>query len=221
MRPPGVPTPVMQPPTPPNLPNPTGPPPVPMPGGMPPGMPGAPPPGVPGMPPMGPRPVAPPQGVPVPGAGPPQIGPPGAVPAGTGKSTPNLAEALRQAGIKLPPDDALKERDLGRRSPRGSDDHIYEIVAKDLAHWLDRMPHVLATALKGGPHQQAPFKVPATGQQKYEVFKAKLFNDDGSVNVEGRQELLQRMTPKQYAQVVHVVAKHMKREHGEMVEEDE
>jgi hypothetical protein len=148
---------------------------------------------------------------------PPGAPPPGAVPAGPPGGKPDIAAILREAGIELPPDKALEGRDLGRRSPRGKDDHIYEIVVSDLAKWLDRMPKILATALKGGPHQQAPFKVPATGRQKYEVFKAKLFRDDGSVNVEGRQELLRRMTPKQYAQVVHVVTRQMKREGGEDV----
>lgn len=156
-------------------------------------------------PPQGAPPMPIPQGPP---GGPTPTGPPG------GKV--DIATILRQAGIELPPEEAVKGSDLGRRSPRGRDDHIYEIVAKDLALWLDKMPKILATALKGGPHQQAPFKVPATGKQKYEVFKAKLFNDDGSVNVEGRQELLRRMTPKQYAQVVHIVTRQMKREGGEM-----
>jgi hypothetical protein len=143
--------------------------------------------------------------LPVPG------GPPG---GGGGKG--DLAAALKQAGIELPPDAAVQERDLGRRSPRGKNDHVYEVVAHELAQWLDRMPKVLATALKGGPHMQAPFKVPATGQQKYEIYKGKLFNDDGTVNMQGRQELLRRMTPTQYAQVVHVVTRQMKREDGEM-----
>jgi len=134
---------------------------------------------------------------------------PAAAPGGGG-----LAAALKQAGIDLPPDPALEERDLGRRSPRGSTNHIYEIVATDLAYWLETMPKVLARAMKGGPHKQAPFKVPATGKQKYEIFKGKLFNDDGSPNVEGRQELLRRMTPQQYAQVVHIVTREMRRDGG-------
>lgn len=93
---------------------------------------------------------------------------------------------------------------------------MYEIVAQDLAEWLNRMPKILANALKGGPHKQAPFKYPATGKQKYDIFKAKLFNEDGTANMQGRQELLQRMTPRQYAEVVHVVTRQMRRESGEM-----
>ena len=133
----------------------------------------------------------------------------------------DLASALRQAGIDLPPDEAMKERDLGRRSPRGAPDHIYEVVAHDLAEWLDKMPKILATAIKGGPTRQAPFRVPATGKQKYEIFRAKLFRDDGSVNMEGRQELLRRMTPKQYAQVVHIVTRQMRRDEGSIGEAPE
>ena len=176
--------------------------------------------GPPGMapPPTPTGPQAVPMGLP-PGMPPPPPSQP--VPAGPPGNRVDIAAILRKAGIDLPPDDAIKGTDLGRRSPRGDNDHIYEIVAHDLARWLDRMPKILATAMKGGPYQQAPFKVPATGKQKYEVFKAKLFNDDGSVNVEGRQELLRRMTPKQYAQVVHIVTRQMKKEGGEMVEDDD
>lgn len=163
----------------------------------------------PGTSPLVPSPPAPPPGPPAPGGTPPGVGGP-PVPAGGG----GLAAALKQAGIDLPPDPALEERDLGRRSPRGSTNHIYEIVATDLAYWLETMPKVLARAMKGGPHKQAPFKVPATGKQKYEIFKGKLFNDDGSPNVEGRQELLRRMTPQQYAQVVHIVTREMRRDGG-------
>jgi len=164
----------------------------------------------PGTSPLVPSPPAPPPGPPAPGGTPPGVGgPPAPVsPAG------NLAAALKQAGIDLPPDPALEQRDLGRRSPRGSTNHIYEIVAADLAHWLEVMPKVLARAMRGGPHRQGPFKVPATGKQKYEIFKGKLFNDDGSPNVEGRQELLRRMTPQQYAQVVHIVTREMRRDGG-------
>lgn len=134
----------------------------------------------------------------------------------------DLARVLQQAGIELPPDEAIQHRDLGRKSPRGSTNHVYEVVARDLADWLNTMPKLLATAMRGGPHMQGPFRHPATGKQKYEIFKAKLFNDDGTVNMQGRKELLGRMTPRQYAEVVHIVTKEMRR-NGELgpVEEPE
>lgn len=117
---------------------------------------------------------------------------------------------LKQLGIAVE-SEPTKEPDLGRRSPRGSNDHMYEVVASDLAEWLHRMPKVLAEAMKGGPHHQGPFMHPATGQQKYEIYKAKLFNPDGTPNLPGRKDLLSKMTPRQYAEVVHVVTRHMKR----------
>lgn len=177
-------------------------------------------PGLPG----GPRPPGPTQPNPLlPGVAPPGVGlppPPGAqqptVPPGGGNQ---LMEALKQAGIELPNDPGLVERDLGRRSPRGSYDHVYEIVSHELAQWLDRMPKVLATAMRGGPHKQGPFKHPATGKQKYEIYKAKLFEEDGTPNIEGRKELLGRMTPRQYAEVVHIVTRQMRREDGVILEE--
>ena len=145
--------------------------------------------------------------------------PPGMPGGPTGGTPAGLIEALKAAGIELPPDNAIEERNLGRRSPRGAYDHTYEIVAHELAQWLDRMPKILATAMRGGPHRQGPFKVPATGKQKYEIYKAKLFNDDGTPNMQGRQELLRRMTPKQYAEVVHIVTREMRRGNGEIVDE--
>ena len=144
-------------------------------------------------------------------------GAPPAQPSGAQGAPPNLVNALRQAGIELPEDPAIEERDLGRRSPRGSYDHVYEIVAHDLAKWLDKMPKILATAMRGGPHRQGPFMHPATGKQKFDIYKAKLFNPDGSPNMDGRKELLSKMNPKQYAEVVHIVTRQMKREGGEMV----
>jgi hypothetical protein len=141
--------------------------------------------------------------------------PPGAPPGGPqGNPAAGLIAALKQAGIALPEDPALEQRDLGRRSPRGGADHVYEIVVQDLAEWLERMPKVLATAMRGGPHKQGPFKHAATGKQKFEIYKGKLFNDDGSPNMDGRQELLRRMTPQQYAQVVHIVTREMRRNGG-------
>ena len=136
----------------------------------------------------------------------------------TGGTPANLIEALKQAGIELPPDHAIEERDLGRKSPRGSYDHVYEVVAHELAQWLDRMPKILATAMRGGPHKQGPFKHAATGKQKFEIYKGKLFNEDGTPNMQGRQEMLRRMTPKQYAEVVHIVTREMRRSGGEMME---
>lgn len=165
------------------------------------------------MPPPMPRPppAALPPGAPGPVPGPVTPPAPGNIQP---QQPPGLVEALRQAGIQLPPDHAIDEPKLGRKSPRGSYDHVYEVVAHELALWLDTMPKILATAMKGGPHRQGPFKHAATGKQKYEVYKAKLFQEDGSPNMQGRQELLRKMNPKQYAEVVHVVTRQMRRESG-------
>jgi hypothetical protein len=152
-------------------------------------------------------------GVPAGSGGPTTPGTPGAATAPQGANQGIMA-ALKQAGIDLPADPNLEERDLGRRSPRGADTHIYEIVAKDVAEWLNTMPKILARAMRGGPHKQGPFKHPATGKQKYDIYKGKLFNDDGTPNVQGRQELLSKMNPQQYAQVVHIVTKEMRRNGG-------
>lgn len=148
--------------------------------------------------------------------------PMGGGPAGLG--TPGaLEKALRAAGIEVPAGKAVTEPQLGRKSPRGHPDHIYEVVAHDLAEWLHTMPKVLAAAMRGGPHRQGPFMHAATGQQKYEIFKGKLFSPDGSPNIQGRQELLSKLTPRQYAEVVHIVTAQMKRrgEAGEGVETPE
>jgi hypothetical protein len=162
-------------------------------------------------PPVGrPSPLPTPQGMPGPNAAPLPNPVPGQPQGG------NLIAALKAVGIELPDGPAAEYESLGRKSPRGSYDHVYEIVAHDLALWLDKMPKILATAMKGGPNRQSPFKHAATGQQKYEIYKAKLFEEDGSPNMAGRQELLSKMNPKQYAEVVHIVTRRMRRNDGEM-----
>ena len=147
-------------------------------------------------------------------------GPPAQPVPGAGQSG-GIAAALRAAGIELPEEPNLEHRDLGRRSPRGADTHIYEIVAHDIAEWLNTMPKLLANAMRGGPKQQGPFKHPATGRQKFDIYKGKLFNDDGTPNLQGRQELLSRGGPQQYARIVHIVTKEMGRGSSEAAEPEE
>jgi hypothetical protein len=150
--------------------------------------------------------------------GSPGMGGPAPTGPGAGQGAPpgqqGILAALKAAGIDLPDDPNLEHHDLGRRSPRRGDTHIYEVVASDIAEWLNTMPKLLARAMRGGPHKQGPFKHPATGKQKYDIYKGKLFNDDGTPNMEGRKELLSKMNPQQYAQVVHIVTKEMRRDGG-------
>lgn len=146
-----------------------------------------------------------PPGMPGPNPPPMPNNPPGMPTGGS------IVQALKAAGIEMPDGVGLEYESLGRKSPRGAYDHVYEIVAHDLALWLDKMPKVLAAAMKGGPNRQSPFKHAATGRQKYEIYKAKLFQEDGTPNMEGRQELISKLNPRQYAEVVHIVTSEMKR----------
>lgn len=151
--------------------------------------------------------------IPLPGLpqGPP---PPPAPPPAGGSAAAELKSALAAAGITVEGTKDIDEPDPGRASPKGSREHVFEAVSYQLAEWLERMPRILATAMKGGRQNRSPFAHAATGRQKYEIYKGMLFQPDGSVNIEGRQQMLATMTPQQYAKVVHIVVREMKKEGG-------
>lgn len=63
-------------------------------------------------------------------------------------------------------------------------------VANDLALWIDETATNIALAFAP---TRAPFAAQTTEQQKLEYYRARLFNPDGSPNVEGRNAELQRL----------------------------
>ena len=77
--------------------------------------------------------------------------------------------------------------------PRGPKVETYDLIASDLAQWLDDMSTQLAMAMS--PQGVAPFAAPISDQQKLAYYSSQLFNADGTPNEAGRNAELQRLGP--------------------------
>jgi hypothetical protein len=80
---------------------------------------------------------------------------------------------------------------------------LYDLIAEDLAYWLEYTSDALAIAM--APQGVAPFGAVLSTQQKLEYYRAQLFNQDGSPNVQGRTNLVNLLGPKGFADVYHAV----------------
>jgi hypothetical protein len=80
-----------------------------------------------------------------------------------------------------------------------SDPHVWDLVADDLADWLDEMEDVMASAIIGGG--RAPFSAQADDQAKRQYFQSEFWLPDGQPNQEGRQRVLDRHGIKGYTEV--------------------
>jgi hypothetical protein len=80
-------------------------------------------------------------------------------------------------------------------------------VATDLSLWIDNTAEEIALAM--APRGQQPFSAQVTDQQKLEYYTARLFNPDGSPNMQGRAQEMTRLGPEGFANVYKaVVAAH-------------
>ena len=80
-----------------------------------------------------------------------------------------------------------------------------DVVATDLAVWLDRTSSEIALAM--APQGVAPFAAPLSEEQKLEYYRDQLFNPDGTPNLHGRTAQLARMGPEMFTQVYKAVIK--------------
>ena len=78
-------------------------------------------------------------------------------------------------------------------------------VATDLAMWLDQESTRIAAAL--APAGVAPFSAQLSETQKLDYYKNQLFNPDGTPNLDGRQQQMQRLGPEGFTQVYKAVMK--------------
>lgn len=70
--------------------------------------------------------------------------------------------------------------------------NMLDDVAGDLALWIDDVATKVALAFAPA---RSPFSARVTEDQKLEFYKARLFNADGSPNLQGRAEEAQRLGP--------------------------
>jgi hypothetical protein len=87
------------------------------------------------------------------------------------------------------------------------DPHPFDAIADEVSRWLTEDAQWYADALRGS--YRSPFAAPVTEDQKLDYYRRQMFseNPDGSVNYErpntkGREQLLQRLGVRGYAEVV-------------------
>src|SRR5262249_59670069 len=77
-------------------------------------------------------------------------------------------------------------------------------IASDLAIWIDQTSSEIALAFAP---TRAPFSANITEEQKLEFYRTRLFNPDGTPNLQGRNEEMQRLGSDGFAQVYKAVIK--------------
>jgi|SRR5215471_722150 len=82
---------------------------------------------------------------------------------------------------------------------------VLDAVATDLAVWIDQESTRIAAAM--APQGVAPFAANLTEEQKLEYYRAQLFNPDGTPNLPGRNQQMQRLGPLGFTQVYKAVLK--------------
>ena len=81
----------------------------------------------------------------------------------------------------------------------------YQLVADDVAIWLENISSVIADAMK--PQGLAPFAVQLSDAQKLLYYRDRLFLPDGEPNMQGRTEEMNRLGPTGFRLVYKEVTK--------------
>jgi hypothetical protein len=81
--------------------------------------------------------------------------------------------------------------------------HLLDLVATDIAEWVESMSDQLVNALTEGG--VAPFAANVDNKQKLAYFQSKIYLPDGSINVQGRNELMTTYGPDGYAAIMRTV----------------
>jgi len=88
----------------------------------------------------------------------------------------------------------------GRGSPS-----LIDRVSTDLAIWIDQISTKIALGMSTGG--LAPGAAPLSETQKLEYYRDQLFNPDGSPNLQGRAQQVQRLGPQGFTMVYRAVIK--------------
>jgi len=83
--------------------------------------------------------------------------------------------------------------------------NMLDEVADDLAVWIDDTANTLAMGMSLGG--AAPFAANISEPEKLAYYRSRLFNPDGTPNMDGRNAEMQRMGPEQFTQVFKAVIK--------------
>ena len=79
---------------------------------------------------------------------------------------------------------------------------MFDDLANDLSVWIDQTASEVALAFAPA---RSPFSAKITEQQKLDFYKTRLFNPDGSPNIPGRNEEIQRLGAEGFAHVYKAV----------------
>jgi hypothetical protein len=91
-------------------------------------------------------------------------------------------------------------------SPRGrGSPSLIDSVAEDLALWIDQTSTKIALAMS--PGGLAPGAAPLSEEQKLAYYRDQLFNPDGTPNLAGREQQIQRLGPQGFSVVFKAVLK--------------
>lgn len=83
--------------------------------------------------------------------------------------------------------------------------HSLDLIAQDLADWIDRTATKLAEAMTEGG--ASPFAAQTTRQERLEYYTEQFFNPDGTPNEQGRQAQLARLGPEGFLRALRAVTK--------------
>jgi hypothetical protein len=83
--------------------------------------------------------------------------------------------------------------------------HQFDSVAEELAQWIADTVKQMVGALTEG--DVAPFAANVSQAQKLQYFAGKVYLPDGSINVQGRAQLMQTYGPEGYASIMRAVLK--------------
>lgn len=79
-------------------------------------------------------------------------------------------------------------------------EHQFHRVADEVADWVDAMSTTLAEGAHDG--DRPPFGADVGDRERLDYYEHVLFNPDGSPNEQGRQQEIQRIGPRGYADVL-------------------
>lgn len=82
--------------------------------------------------------------------------------------------------------------------------NVLDQIAEELGEWIESTADALAEALVSSG-DVAPFAANLTENQRLAYFSAQMYLPDGSVNLEGRNQLLQSLGPDGYSAVARTV----------------
>jgi hypothetical protein len=85
--------------------------------------------------------------------------------------------------------------------------HLLDDIASEVGEWIESMSTDVVNALTEGGI--APFAANVDDKEKLSYFSSQVYLPDGSINVDGRNKLMQQYGPDGYAAIMRTVLKSM------------